>query len=219
MDENRRNFLRGAGIVAAIAATGGLTVAHAESKPGQQNARGMARGLTLLTMRRNGEYRLGVKTDKGILDVQRAAELLNMHAPATMDDLLQKEDGPSLNALVDAALKSPAAGKAFVNEETIEYGPAVTRPEKIVCVGLNYRRHAKEVGMEPPSQPVLFNKYNNTHHPGRDSAFQSLRERLQGFHFPRSQVRAYFQTASMSQQQISVGPLRTRPIFASLFRT
>ncbi|MGO8878924.1 MAG: fumarylacetoacetate hydrolase family protein [Desulfomonilaceae bacterium] len=115
----------------------------------------------MLTIRRNGEYRLGVKTDKGILDVPQAAKLLNMHAPATMDDLLQNEDGPSLIALVDAALKSDAASTAFMKEGSVEYGPAVTRPEKIICVGLNYRRHAKEVGMEFPSQPVLFNKYNN----------------------------------------------------------
>ena len=150
MDQDRRNFLKGAGIVAAMAATGGFTVAQAETKPVQAQARGFS-GLTLLTMRRNGEYRLGVKTAKGILDVPQAAQLLNMPAPATMDDLLQKEDGPSLNALVDAALKSPAAGKAFVKEETIESGPAVTRPQKIICIGLNYRRHAKEVGIDRPA--------------------------------------------------------------------
>lgn len=121
----------------------------------------MATGLTLLTMRRDGQYRLGVKTDKGILDVPEAAKLLGIHAPAAMDDVLQEEDGPSLNALVDAALKSKAARAAFIEEEEIEHGPVVTRPDKIVCVGLNYRRHAKEVNMAIPKQPVLFNKYNN----------------------------------------------------------
>ena len=161
MDQNRRDFLKGAGLVAAIAATGGLTVQHAEGARAKTDQRGMARGLTLLTMRSNGEYRLGVKTEKGVLDVPEAAKLLHMHAPASMDELLQNEDGPSLNALVGAALKSGAASKALVREVTIEYGPAVTRPEKIICVGLNYRKHAKEVGVEPPSQPVLFNKYNN----------------------------------------------------------
>ena len=112
------------------------------------------------TMRVQGEYRLGVKTDKGILDVHEAAKLLNMHAPATMDDLLQHEDGTSLNTLVDAALKSRSAQKAFVKEETIEYGPLVTRPEKIVCIGLNYRRHAQEIGAPIPKEPVLFSKFN-----------------------------------------------------------
>jgi 2-keto-4-pentenoate hydratase/2-oxohepta-3-ene-1,7-dioic acid hydratase in catechol pathway len=122
----------------------------------------MARGLTLLTIRRDGQHRLGVKTEKGILEVPAAAQLLHMHAPATMDDLLQGEDGPSLNALVSVALESGAAHSAFLSENSIEYGPVVTRPEKIVCVGLNYRRHAKEVNMAIPAQPVLFSKYNNS---------------------------------------------------------
>jgi len=122
----------------------------------------MARGLTLLNIRHNGEDRLGVKTDKGILDVKEAAHLLRTHAPATLDDLLQNEDGPSLNSLVDAAMKSASTRSAFIKEEGIEYGPVVTRPEKIVCVGLNYRRHAQEVGQPVPKEPVLFSKFNTT---------------------------------------------------------
>src|SRR5215813_1163154 len=164
----RRNVLKGAGAVAAIAATGGLTMGNAEASPDPARPRGMAHGLTVLNIRRNGQYRLGVKTDKGILDVQEAAKLLHMHTPATVDDLLQNEDGPSLNALVDAALKSGSARSAFIKEEGIEYGPIVTHPEKIVCIGLNYRKHALETGAAIPSQPVLFNKYNTAlnHHNG-----------------------------------------------------
>ena len=134
----RRNILKGAGAVVALAASGGLTMGHAESSSQRtQHPRGMARGLTLLHMRRNGEYRLGVKTEKGILDVPEAARLLHLHAPATMDDLLQNEDGPSLNELVDAASKSSAVRSAWIKEDSVEYAPLVTRPEKIVCVGLN----------------------------------------------------------------------------------
>jgi 2-keto-4-pentenoate hydratase/2-oxohepta-3-ene-1,7-dioic acid hydratase in catechol pathway len=161
MDQNRRDFLKKAGVLATFAATGGLTVAQAQTKPAQAQSRGMARGLTLLTMRRSGEYRLGVKTEKGVLDVPEAAKLLKIQAPGTMDELLMKEAGPALNALVSAALKSKAPEKAFLKEDTIKYGPVIPHPEKIICIGLNYRKHAKEVGMEPPSQPVLFNKYNN----------------------------------------------------------
>ncbi|HLK34376.1 MAG TPA: fumarylacetoacetate hydrolase family protein [Terriglobales bacterium] len=122
---------------------------------------GMASGLILLTMVRQGLYCLGVKTDRGILDVRRAAELLHVPAPASMDDLLQNADGARLNVLVNAALHSPAANDAFTGEESIEYGPVVTRPEKIICIGLNYRRHAKEVNLAIPKQPVLFSKFNN----------------------------------------------------------
>lgn len=168
MEQNRRNLLKGAGAIAAMAATGKLARARAAGTENSNRQRGMARGLTVLTMRRDGEYRLGVKTDKGILDVPQAAKLLNMHAPATTDDLLQHEDGPSLNALVDAALKSRAAQKALIKENDIEYGPLVTHPEKIVCIGLNYRRHAQEIGAPIPKEPVLFSKFNVAlnHHNG-----------------------------------------------------
>jgi 2-keto-4-pentenoate hydratase/2-oxohepta-3-ene-1,7-dioic acid hydratase in catechol pathway len=39
--------------------------------------------------------------------------------------------------------------------------PPIPDPEKIVCIGLNYGKHAAEVGMEPPSAPTIFAKYRN----------------------------------------------------------
>jgi 2-keto-4-pentenoate hydratase/2-oxohepta-3-ene-1,7-dioic acid hydratase in catechol pathway len=168
MHNSRRDVLKGASAMVALAATGSF--AHADTKAGTEPKRekGMAKGLTLLTFRSQGELKLGVKTDKGILDVQHAAKLLNMHAPATMDDLLQQEDGPSLQALVAAAEKSKTSSAAWLKEDGVQYGPLVSRPEKIVCVGLNYRHHAEEIGAPIPKQPVLFNKFNNTlnHHNG-----------------------------------------------------
>jgi 2-keto-4-pentenoate hydratase/2-oxohepta-3-ene-1,7-dioic acid hydratase in catechol pathway len=38
------------------------------------------------------------------------------------------------------------------------YESCVARPSKIICVGLNYARHAKESGMDVPAEPVLFFK-------------------------------------------------------------
>ncbi len=37
----------------------------------------------------------------------------------------------------------------------------ITDPEKIICIGLNYKEHAAEVGAEPPSQPIVFGKFRN----------------------------------------------------------
>jgi 2-keto-4-pentenoate hydratase/2-oxohepta-3-ene-1,7-dioic acid hydratase in catechol pathway len=166
METDRREFLKVAGTAGAIAATGVAlagagSTASAAPTPAKAGPRGMARGLTLLTFRHNGEFRLGVKTEHGVLDVKDTAAALRMPAPTTMDDLLQNEDGVSLNALVDAAQKSGAKA-VFRKEDAIDYGPVVTRPEKIVCVGLNYRRHAKETNQPVPKQPILFNKFNNT---------------------------------------------------------
>lgn len=38
----------------------------------------------------------------------------------------------------------------------------VDRPEKVICVGLNYRDHAIETGADIPTQPVIFNKFPST---------------------------------------------------------
>ena len=43
-------------------------------------------------------------------------------------------------------------------EKNIRIGPPISRPSKIVCVGLNYAKHAAESGMDVPSEPVLFFK-------------------------------------------------------------
>ncbi len=37
--------------------------------------------------------------------------------------------------------------------------PSFARPGKIICVGLNYRDHARETGMAIPGQPLLFAKW------------------------------------------------------------
>jgi len=41
---------------------------------------------------------------------------------------------------------------------TARIGSCVARPSKIVCIGLNYAKHAAEAGMEAPSEPVVFFK-------------------------------------------------------------
>jgi 2-keto-4-pentenoate hydratase/2-oxohepta-3-ene-1,7-dioic acid hydratase in catechol pathway len=42
--------------------------------------------------------------------------------------------------------------------ESVRLGPPICRPSKIVCIGLNFRDHASESGMEIPKEPVIFFK-------------------------------------------------------------
>jgi 2-keto-4-pentenoate hydratase/2-oxohepta-3-ene-1,7-dioic acid hydratase in catechol pathway len=44
---------------------------------------------------------------------------------------------------------------------SVELLPPILRPGKIVCLGLNYRSHAEEAGMEPPVVPTFFAKWAN----------------------------------------------------------
>lgn len=50
------------------------------------------------------------------------------------------------------------AGQCPVVDPAQRLGPPVKRPSKLICVGLNYAAHARESGMELPSEPVLFFK-------------------------------------------------------------
>jgi 2-keto-4-pentenoate hydratase/2-oxohepta-3-ene-1,7-dioic acid hydratase in catechol pathway len=129
---------------------------------GPQSRKGMAQGLTLLTIKTRKGYALGAKTSRGILNVPEAARLMNAIAPSTMDELLANEDGPRLNALVERALVSAEVHPAIYSEIDVQFGPVVVRPQKIVCVGLNYGRHAAEVGKPIPTRPVLFSKFSSS---------------------------------------------------------
>lgn len=43
-------------------------------------------------------------------------------------------------------------------DDTVRLGSPIGRPSKLVCVGLNYAKHAEETGAKVPSEPVLFFK-------------------------------------------------------------
>src|SRR6202521_562161 len=168
MTTNRREFLEGAAgaSLAGIATAAGATGAASGAAPARRRRRSaasheMTRGMTLLSIRSEHGDTLGVKTERGILDVRRASLALRRPAPLTLDDLLQDGGAPELSDLVAAAQKSRRADALYVDEAQITHGRLFAEPGKIVCIGLNYRDHAKEAGEKVPAVPILFNKYNN----------------------------------------------------------
>ncbi|MGZ6207687.1 MAG: fumarylacetoacetate hydrolase family protein [Syntrophales bacterium] len=164
MDCNRRTFLKQIGVGSAVAVVGSkLAISKAEAgtigagKGAKPSAPVMPQRMTLLTMRSGDDYTLGVKLEKGILDVKKAAKTFQSGAPTTIDELIRRGD-QGLTELVD---KVGSSGRGLVEESKVEFGPCVTNPEKIICVGLNYAKHARETNNPIPKLPILFNKYNN----------------------------------------------------------
>lgn len=155
----RRTLLQTAGAGTMGAASLSAPAAGAGEPQRYSGARSMPHKVTLLAIRNaDGTDSLGVKLEHGILDVRTAAKRLDLGAPRTLDELLQESRGPELAKLIEAALKAKIP---LVQESAIKYGKLFSNPGKIICVGLNYRRHAEEVKMEFPKAPVLFSKYNN----------------------------------------------------------
>jgi 2-keto-4-pentenoate hydratase/2-oxohepta-3-ene-1,7-dioic acid hydratase in catechol pathway len=169
MNTNRRKFLKTTGIagVAALAGAGKLveaTPVQAATGPRPKADPGpMPKGMTFCTLRQGDGFGLGLKTEKGILDVAAAAHALKENAPTTIDAIFKGEgDMGALKRLADKAKAGAQTASFFIPEAQAKFGPAVTNPEKIVCIGLNYKKHAEETGQPVPKLPILFNKFNNS---------------------------------------------------------
>lgn len=158
----RRSVIQAAGAVSVTAVASAKASASTAAKP-YDGPHEMPKGLTLLSIKQDGGAEtLGVKTDRGILDVVAARTALGMDAPVTLQDLLISGEAPVLTKLVQAAATSPRTKGAYRDEAKITFGRLFTNPSKIICVGLNYKAHAEEAGMKLPTEPILFNKYNNS---------------------------------------------------------
>jgi acylpyruvate hydrolase len=56
----------------------------------------------------------------------------------------------------------PREGARPVPVAEADFAPVITRPGKVICVGLNYRAHILETGRELPEYPTLFAKFADT---------------------------------------------------------
>lgn len=108
--------------------------------------------MKLLNFKRHDQIHLGIKTKHGIIDVCTA-----LRENLTMEQLIEQGDAglAKLQSLLNYQ------NITYINEADINYAPIVSKPEKIICVGLNYISHAKESNMQIPTSPVLFSKFAN----------------------------------------------------------
>jgi len=121
-----------------------------------------ARNMTFCTLAGRNGGTLGIKTERGILDVAKAPRHFRIKAPTDIHAVIEGADCAPLRKLAEKALADKRGRSVLIPEARARFAPAVPRPGKIICVGLNYRRHAQETGNPIPPVPILFNKYNNT---------------------------------------------------------
>jgi acylpyruvate hydrolase len=80
-------------------------------------------------------------------------------------DRVVELDAPDIGGLLsdlDWARAAAAAGGAEHALAGAGLATLVTRPSKVICLGLNYASHIKEMGLEPPKYPTLFPKFPGT---------------------------------------------------------
>jgi acylpyruvate hydrolase len=71
------------------------------------------------------------------------------------------------------------AGARPVPVAEADFAPVVPRPQKVLCVGLNYRMHIAETGRDMPEYPTLFAKFADSLLGARDDlVLPSVSERV-----------------------------------------
>lgn len=106
------------------------------------------RTLRFCSVTTQGATHIAVSVDGKLISLN---ELLP-GTPADMASFIAS--APSIQQ-ISAALGRKAASCEILSDRA-EYLPAVSRPGKIICVGLNYRDHAEELGKDIPDYPLLF---------------------------------------------------------------
>ena len=103
-----------------------------------------------------GKAAVGVKMGDGkIVDLSKQMP----RGPKSVVEILA--GGKAVQAAVAKACAKPKAG-ATVSEKSAKYLTPIPSPGKILCIGLNYRKHAEETGSPIPTYPVVFTRFNNT---------------------------------------------------------
>jgi 2-keto-4-pentenoate hydratase/2-oxohepta-3-ene-1,7-dioic acid hydratase in catechol pathway len=105
--------------------------------------------MRLVSYRGDSGARAGLLTDEGVLD---AAAILRLDR-ISVRELIEGEMLRDLAERLEGSDVGPIA-----NAELL---PPLPDPDKIICMGLNYRSHAAEAGVDPPEQPTFFAKFRN----------------------------------------------------------
>ena len=108
--------------------------------------------MRLVSFEANGHPRAALLRDGRVYDIWGDASRGARASDRTVEALLE-------GGLLDEV--DPVEGDDGVPVEGVQLLPPVTRPGKILCIGLNYRAHAEEQGKEPPETPTFFAKFRN----------------------------------------------------------
>jgi 2-keto-4-pentenoate hydratase/2-oxohepta-3-ene-1,7-dioic acid hydratase in catechol pathway len=108
--------------------------------------------MRLVTFEAHGHPRAALLRDDRVYDIWGDASRGARATDRTMEAILE---GGLLGEI------EPLEGDDGVPVDGLPLLPPLTRPGKVICIGLNYRAHAEEQGKEPPETPTFFAKFRN----------------------------------------------------------
>jgi 2-keto-4-pentenoate hydratase/2-oxohepta-3-ene-1,7-dioic acid hydratase in catechol pathway len=116
--------------------------------------------MRIVSYERDGAYRCGILSGGRVRDAEALARAAGLDSRVATKGASTR----GLLSLSDEQLASLAAADAgeVGNITDLRLGPPVPDPEKILCLGLNYRDHAAESGLALPPAPMIFAKFRNS---------------------------------------------------------
>jgi 2,4-diketo-3-deoxy-L-fuconate hydrolase len=95
----------------------------------------------------------------GNVGSERPAVMVNETQAVYVDHLIKDWNRPELESgAYDKVKAADLSAQTPFDIAGLRIGSPVARPTKLICIGLNYARHAAESGMTPPPEPVVFMK-------------------------------------------------------------
>jgi len=99
----------------------------------------------------------------GKIGSEKPAIVISDTQAVFVDDVIADFNRETLSSgAIEKLKKLDLTNRPKVNIADYRLGSPVARPTKAICVGLNYAKHAKEAGAEPPQEPVIFMKAPDT---------------------------------------------------------
>jgi len=122
--------------------------------------------MRLATYERGGEWVAAVVVADGLLvDAAAAARHAGLDDGGSWASVrgILGQPADRLGALADGAeaVAAQADPEVVLDPASARLGPPVPDPQKILCVGLNYRAHAAEASLDEPPVPLVFAKFPN----------------------------------------------------------
>jgi 2-keto-4-pentenoate hydratase/2-oxohepta-3-ene-1,7-dioic acid hydratase in catechol pathway len=117
--------------------------------------------MRIATYDRGGTWRPAVAVDGALVDAAAAARRAGLEDGPAWGSVrhILAERSADLERLQEGAAAAAAAGETV--DPGTRLGPPVPDPDKILCVGLNYREHAAEASLDEPEVPLIFAKFPN----------------------------------------------------------
>lgn len=110
--------------------------------------------MKFLVHKEKNETKVAINDNGKVINLDQIIEDVQIndinYVVANIDTIEQKVEGVNKSEKVNV-----------LDVADLNYLPAVD-PSTIICVGLNYRKHAEETNAPIPESPILFNKFRNT---------------------------------------------------------